>query len=120
MRNPNITLPEPSGLKNEADFPIECKDCPHIRSRFGKRECWYITSPKLRKFPCFFRVNVAPGGFDGKYGATVQNYVKKGGPPPSKDKTIWAGSVEPESKPTMQIISQENEIIGELTNATSN
>jgi len=55
-----------------------CEGCQHIVVSKGVkgRHCVYILQPKIRKFPCYFRDNVEAGGFDGQYGATVNNFIQ--------------------------------------------
>jgi len=62
-------------------FAPECAGCYHkiIDERKPGKEsirCVYIIEPKAKKFPCFFKDHVPLGGWDGKYGATVNNYIK--------------------------------------------
>jgi hypothetical protein len=47
--DPDVPLRDARGL-----HPL-CKGCCHI---VNSTECKYITRPKLRKFPCFFRETV--------------------------------------------------------------
>ena len=69
--NADITRNSPKG------FPEECGGCPHIIFNKENKDnaCVYIQVPKMRRFPCFFKENVPPGGFDGSYGKTVNNYI---------------------------------------------
>jgi hypothetical protein len=60
----------------DTGFAKECKDCSHVWVKGGKKVCVYVIEPRLRRFPCFFREHVKPGGFDGQYGSSVSNFVK--------------------------------------------
>lgn len=68
----------PRNIDKISGFASGCKGCQHIRSTKEKgKHCVYIYAPALKSFPCYFRDNVEKGGWDGKYGATVNNYVRK-------------------------------------------
>jgi hypothetical protein len=59
---------------HERGLSINCEGCPHVRSGL----CIYVETPKKKRFPCFFKVYVEPGGFDGQYTATIPRISHKG------------------------------------------
>jgi hypothetical protein len=76
-------------------FPEQCEGCPHIVTN----KCMYLTEPRLRKFPCFFKEHIKAGGYDGQYGATVDNYKKAAIPDKRKAKSYGRNTViESEAK----------------------
>jgi len=68
----------PTYLGTNRSLATECKGCQHITGELIEGlVCIYVMFPKQRKFPCFFRVHVQKGGFDGQNGRTVLNVLER-------------------------------------------
>lgn len=63
--------------KAPTGFGSHCIGCPHILENSKGKYCVFVYTPAQSKVPCFFKNNVPAGGWDGVYGRSVNNYIKK-------------------------------------------